>query len=918
MKSFIVAVSFIFLLPKLAMAELLIEENFEKNGYEEFWSETIGANCILDEDSTDIESPVYGGIQLLKAVSADSGYKAYSKRTLSSEEPTTFFRAYINISEENLSIGSNKCLICALDFIGNFVWRVLINKNTEGLLKFQLQVYNNSNEYFTFPGDVVNNELFYLVEVKYDATNQECQFRVDEVTIETITLSRGYRSGIKELRIGALDPNNKNELTIYYDRIGLDTEHYPKYSLLKQVVLPSGDANVSQWTASSGTDLYPLISDDSDDTYIYTSQNYQMSKFHMENPIHDGMPVGIRVWIRMKNIDGNSQLISTGIFCSDGHRAKRMWATENLTNRYIDFPYNPVTGKEWTWEELDDLKTTLFSTVNENGGGLVSRAWVEVFSGDSDDYPMFTHGPVFGGVTDNQIKVWAKSDKECEFKIRYGINEDNVKSNNGVSMTSSLVADSSTDYCCIFTIDQLLPDTRYYFNVLIDEISVYDLESSYNPRWISLPACKTSPLYNNDLSFSFALIADRQSLSYPADGTNFYSSIADKNPAFLIHTGDWATIHTDDPNEIKSIYKKWAGDRHQLIVYELLDKMPLFRIWSDHDYCSDNANKIGNVYNEGMLTYNMLDITKYYFPFPVLGTGAVDGDLSGIATGGNARILVDSEASFLSDDIYPGMIVWKTVTGREAWAIIESVDSDTQITLSDVLSRGEIFSNTDKYRIKRGGLWYKFKWGNAEFFMVDTRYKRDPNGTINGDMLDGRQYGAGMLADSGGGLSNGHIQRDWLVQSVNNSTARWKFICNEMPFKHDEVQSQDKWGDFDPNDAQYTYLKQNITAINVIWLAGDRHFAALDDASQANDPWPVVLPGPAYPVPHEATGFYKVNGLDSVYDKTHELNFMSFAIIEVGRDSVTVSIYDTKGNLINNGTRYFYNENRQPLMQCGF
>jgi hypothetical protein len=125
-----------------------------------------------------------------------------------------------------------------------------------------------------------------------------------------------------------------------------------------------------------------------------------------------------------------------------------------------------------------------------------------------------------------------------------------------------------------------------------------------------------------------------------------------------------------------------------------------------------------------------------------------------------------------------------------------------------------------------------------------------------------------------------------------------------MPFKHDEVQNQDKWGDFDPNDAQYTYLKQNITAINVIWLAGDRHFAALDDASQANDPWPVVLPGPAYPAAHEATGFYKVNGLDSVYDKTHEFNFMSFAIIEVGRDSVTVSIYDTKGNLINNGTRY--------------
>lgn len=125
-------------------------------------------------------------------------------------------------------------------------------------------------------------------------------------------------------------------------------------------------------------------------------------------------------------------------------------------------------------------------------------------------------------------------------------------------------------------------------------------------------------------------------------------------------------------------------------------------------------------------------------------------------------------------------------------------------------------------------------------------------------MLDGMMYGAGTGADPGDGVAEGHLQRDWLVTQINASTAQWKFIVCQIPFKSDELNSDDKWGMYDPTDAQYDYLRTQITADNVVWLAADRHFAGMDDGETlATDPWPVILPGPMYgDAIHEADGEY--------------------------------------------------------------
>jgi hypothetical protein len=246
------------------------------------------------------------------------------------------------------------------------------------------------------------------------------------------------------------------------------------------------------------------------------------------------------------------------------------------------------------------------------------------------------------------------------------------------------------------------------------------------------------------------------------------------------------------------------------------------------------------------------------------------------------------------------------VTGNLAYSFVDSVDSDTEITLSNFLSDNHFFASGDNYIICRGGLWYSFKFANAEFFAIDTRAKRDPNNTPYGDMLDGRQFLGddyyGNNNDHGGGLGSGHIQRDWLVDAVNNSNAKWKFILCELTFKHDEITNHDKWGDYDPNDDLRNYLKRNIISQNVIWLNADRHFAALDDASDENDPWPSANSSPLAKKRRGANpiGNWLVNGWSAEMSKNDGLE-VTFGLIKVRNDHVTIKMFDGNGDIIHNG-----------------
>ncbi len=135
------------------------------------------------------------------------------------------------------------------------------------------------------------------------------------------------------------------------------------------------------------------------------------------------------------------------------------------------------------------------------------------------------------------------------------------------------------------------------------------------------------------------------------------------------------------------------------------------------------------------------------------------------------------------------------------------------------------------YDTAPNGIWQRFRFAQAEFFLLDLRSQRDPNLQPDGpdkSILDGDDIGP-----TG--------QKAWLKDGLLHSTARWKFIVSSSVF-NPTLRKQDSWSD-------YQYEQEELLAFiaanhieDVIILSGDAHFGALDSGQNAKLP-EMISPG---------------------------------------------------------------------------
>lgn len=123
------------------------------------------------------------------------------------------------------------------------------------------------------------------------------------------------------------------------------------------------------------------------------------------------------------------------------------------------------------------------------------------------------------------------------------------------------------------------------------------------------------------------------------------------------------------------------------------------------------------------------------------------------------------------------------------------------------------------------GIWHKFTYGQAEFFMLDLRSQRDPNFIPDGprkSMLDGNR------------IPNG--QKAWLKISLLTSTARWKFLISSVPF-NPTSKPKDGWGAFVTEWAEIVNFIRQFGIQGVIVISGDLHSGGgIDDGTSAGFP----------------------------------------------------------------------------------
>lgn len=121
-------------------------------------------------------------------------------------------------------------------------------------------------------------------------------------------------------------------------------------------------------------------------------------------------------------------------------------------------------------------------------------------------------------------------------------------------------------------------------------------------------------------------------------------------------------------------------------------------------------------------------------------------------------------------------------------------------------------------------LYRRIRYGSAlELFVLDTRQYRSRNSDPDGT-------GKTMLGEG---------QREWLLQALSRSTATWKVIASSVPLSipkggTSQVPGNDSWAGAEDGTGFHQELRRIVDLIlarkirNVVWLAGDVHFAQVN------------------------------------------------------------------------------------------
>lgn len=188
------------------------------------------------------------------------------------------------------------------------------------------------------------------------------------------------------------------------------------------------------------------------------------------------------------------------------------------------------------------------------------------------------------------------------------------------------------------------------------------------------------------------------------------------------------------------------------------------------------------------------------------------------------------------------------------------------------------------YPLSPYGDWQKFSYAQADFFLLDSRSQRDPNGKPDGplkSMLDGDNLG-----EKG--------QLHWLKQGLLKSKATWKFIVTPVVFNKTS-RKEDSWYGFrHERDALAQFIREHSIS-GVILLSGDAHVGGLDDGSNSHFP-EMLTPGANLPACSSANRLGKWSqGIYWTGEAGATCNGYGLVSVQADPPQVKLEVKDTQG-----------------------
>jgi alkaline phosphatase D len=201
--------------------------------------------------------------------------------------------------------------------------------------------------------------------------------------------------------------------------------------------------------------------------------------------------------------------------------------------------------------------------------------------------------PMLGDVTPSSARLWVKT--RAAAKVQWVLSTNMNLSNPQKSKV--ILLEASHQFSHIFKVDGLMPETEYFYNVLINGKPVLEKP---------LPSFTTVPEDENHIRIAVTSCLGHQ----PSDSEGGWEDLASRHFDLLILLGDQHYADTTDPKILRKQYLKYRLNPY---LQWMMMRKPVYAIWDDHDYGGDNS--------DGTLAgkKKSLAVFKAYWPNPSYG-----------------------------------------------------------------------------------------------------------------------------------------------------------------------------------------------------------------------------------------------------------------------------------------------------------
>ena len=418
-----------------------------------------------------------------------------------------------------------------------------------------------------------------------------------------------------------------------------------------------------------------------------------------------------------------------------------------------------------------------------------------------------THGPQLGNVTATSIRVWARTRQPGSFQVLYSTSPDL----SGGTLSDPVTTSWEDDATGWVELTGLKPNTKYYYALVKDgRVADTRVNGKIN-SFLTLPSSAdyVDPQLNPKGLFNFAFEIgtgnNQSNQPLPPTYARMLDELKDKI-YFQIQNGDWLYELGRETTEAQ-----WAEANG---VTRLPRTAQLARgvagVWENYKLYLQNED-LANFYREVPLFVTLDD---HEILNDVTGSGHVGYRIDARGKPFQENIRADSTSNEVERAVFrdPAIAAWRDYVGwsnpdtgnpelpffgqtRLTAGSTVITDRNADFTRLDLSKANNLhvrwgFGNTGVYRIARvidahrieiepaltvtetarysigAKLYSKFRVGNADFFLLDTRSQRTLHDKAN-------------LTDPNTSML-GEEQKAWLFEELRNSDADFVFITSSV------------------------------------------------------------------------------------------------------------------------------------------